>query len=344
MKIGILTFHWATNYGAILQAYALQEYLTRLGHIVYIIDYKPRRYDFTWKSILKHPRNLLYLRKSVCRILKEKKLTEFRKKYLHMTDRYYRQYDLSTIVKEFDVLVSGSDQVLNPYYTMMGEGDTTSVYYLDFPDAKCVKFGYALSFGCVRYPEEAAVYASRFIKHFDRISVRENSGADIVRQLKYPGDSVLVPDPTILEGSRLFDRLDLPSREIGTPYVCVYMLRRSLPYRVENALYIDDVHRTYSMEEWLSLIRGAETLVTNSYHGMIMAILFRVPFIVELEDGDSAGMNDRFVTLLKKLGLEYRINRGNSISRLMMADDIDWESVEKKLAEFRNVGEGFLKI
>ena len=83
MKIGILTFHWATNYGAILQAYALQEHLKHLGHDVFIIDYKPSIYDFTWKSILRYPGNLLHLKKCIGRILKEKKL--YRRKIILRT-------------------------------------------------------------------------------------------------------------------------------------------------------------------------------------------------------------------------------------------------------------------
>jgi hypothetical protein len=344
MKIGILTFHWATNYGAILQAYALQEHLKHLGHDVFIIDYKPSIYDFTWKSILRYPGNLLHLKKCIGRILKEKKLNEFRRRYLQLTERYCRQEDLGRIVKDFDVLVSGSDQVLNPYFTLQGEGCPTSVYYLDFPDAGCIKLGYALSFGCVRYPDDAAAYARGFIRGFDRLSVREDSGTDIVSRLGFPDKVVTVPDPTILEGRRLFGGFDIDGKNDGRPYVCVYMLRRALPYPVDNAVYIDEEHKAYTMEEWLAWIRDSDMLVTNSYHGMIMAILFHVPFVVELEAGEGAGMNDRFLTLLRRLGMEHRIDRGDNFFHLMETRDIDWEDVDVKLDEYRKEGECFLKF
>lgn len=344
MKIGILTFHWATNYGAILQAYALQEYLTQYGNDVSIIDYKPVQYDFSWRTILRHPAHLLHLRKSLIRIQKERKLDDFRRRYLHLTDRYCSHEKLKGIIQEYDVLISGSDQVLNPYYTLHGEGCPTSVYYLDFPETNCLKLGYALSFGCVRYPDEAISYARKFIQNFDLISVREDTGVEILSQLEYSDKPAVVPDPTILLGSRLFQNINFRGERYDRDYVCVYMLRRCLTYHIENSVYIDELHKAYSMEEWLSLIRESKALVTNSYHGMIMAILMHVPFIIELEDNDGAGMNDRMVTLLSRLGLLSRINISNDFQRLLEDSDIDWDNVELKLAEYRKEGECFLKF
>ena len=72
MKIGILTFHWATNYGAILQAYCLQEYLTSQGHDVTIVNYKPKQYDNNWKQLLSHPSLWKNLGKEVSKMMKEK--------------------------------------------------------------------------------------------------------------------------------------------------------------------------------------------------------------------------------------------------------------------------------
>lgn len=344
MKIGILTFHWATNYGAILQAYALQKYLVHLNHEVYIINYHPYNYDISWKDLLVHPGNLLHLKKFINNLHKEHKLSKFRNQYLNMTDRYARQNDITKILNDFDILISGSDQVLNPYYTLYGEGYPTSVYYLDFPDTRPLKLGYALSFGCSSYPEAAAVYASRFIRNFDRISVREDTGSDIIKHLGYSGSSISVPDPTILLGKRIFDDIAIRRANVDRQYTCVYMLRRRLHYNISNAVYIDDKHSAYSMEEWLALIRDSRMLVTNSYHGMIMAILFHVPFIIEIETGSDEGMNDRFITLLRRIGLTSRIDDGNNFLDLLEDEHIDWNVVDRKLEEYRLYGQNFLKF
>lgn len=344
MKIGILTFHWATNYGAVLQAYALQKHLVQAGHDVYVIDYKPRKYDFSWSNVLKHPGNLLHLRRYICRLRKEKKLDGFRRRYLHLTEHYCSHQELKAAAVGYDVLISGSDQVLNPYFTMHGEGGPTSVYYLDFPDSGSLKLGYALSFGCLSYPEDALGTARRYIKNFDKVSVREDSAVGIAEQLHYPGSARVVPDPTVLTGKSLFDGIGISDAGSGKPYVCVYMLRRSLPYDIADAVYIDEVHQSYSMEEWLSLIRDSQILVTNSYHGMIVAILFHVPFIIEIEGGGDAGMNDRFTTLLRRIDMLSRIDDGSNFQQLLEEINIDWDTIDQKLNEYRLKGEDFLKF
>ena len=87
MKIGIFTFHWATNYGAILQAYALQEYLKSQGNEVEIINYKPKKYDFSWINVVRHPSNLLRLRSVLLDRDKEQCLQQWRENNLCMTER-----------------------------------------------------------------------------------------------------------------------------------------------------------------------------------------------------------------------------------------------------------------
>ena len=87
MKIGILTFHWATNYGAVLQAYALQEYLIGCGHDVEIINYKPKSYDFNWMIFIRHPKALLTFGKRMKVRKKEELLSLFREKNLKLTKK-----------------------------------------------------------------------------------------------------------------------------------------------------------------------------------------------------------------------------------------------------------------
>lgn len=343
MKIGIITFHWATNYGAILQAYCLQEYLQSQGHNVEIINYKPKQYDFSWLRILSHPRMWRYIIKYILDHKKEKMLAEFRCRYLKMTERYYTDNELLILATRYNVIFTGSDQILNPYFATRGEnGNTTSAYYLGFVSEECKRIGYAVSFGCTTYPDEARTLVEPWIKNFDAISVRENTGMDILEELNFRGFKQVVPDPTILFGKQLYSKLGVEIPLEKDKYTCVYMLRKRV-YIHGDVVYIDETHTPLSMKSWLSAISHAKRLITNSYHGMIMAILSHVPFVVLAESGNGAGMNDRFITLLSAIGLEDRVVTSIDEVNSKFMCDIDFNKVDKRLALYQQVGVEYIK-
>lgn len=341
MKIGIITFHWATNYGAILQAYALQEYLKNRGHEVEIINYKPRYFDFVWKYI-RRPWLIRRLKKDLVARKKELKLISFRKSKLITTkQRFYSIQDLTRANLSYNVVISGSDQVLNPSYTVGGENHPTPAYYLAFAN-NSKRIGYAVSFGCTDYPAKALKYAQQWINEFDVVGVREDSGIKILEQMNYEHKSQVVPDPTILCGEKLFDKISIlkPEKE---HYLCVYVLHSPVKVNSDNVIYIDDYNNPVSMEEWLGLIIHSCGLITNSYHGMIMAILNHIPFVAVKSKGNGAGMNDRFVTLLSRLDMEERLIDSLDDYQHILNKTISWEVVDVKLAEFRRKGEMFIE-
>ncbi len=340
MKIGILTFHWATNYGAILQAYCLQEYLREQSHEVEIINYKSRKYDLSWFSFLKHPSNWLSIRKYPLEKKKETLLKQSRNKYLCLTERFWSEKQLMERISHYDILISGSDQVFNPYYTTLGEGYPTSVYYLPFGDSKTIKIGYAVSFGCKTYPEHALNYAQKWIRNFNVIGTRERTGLDILQQMGFEGKKFLVPDPTILYGKSFFKNLGISVPTHKENYICVYMLRQQIVLD-GDVLYIDGVHNPLTLEEWLSTISHAKAMVTNSYHGMIVAILAHVPFVALMEK-KKAGMNDRFYTLLKRINLSERIAYDESSINSIINQHINWEMVDAEIDSFSQIGKSFL--
>lgn len=336
MKIGILTFHWATNYGAVLQCYALQEYLKDQGHIVEIINYKPLKYDFRFKY-LRRPWLIKNLHKDLIAKKKEKKLMLFRDKMLAQTKRYYSSNELYKINFNYDMVISGSDQVLNPSFTLHGEDHPTSVYYLEpFHKSKCI--GYAISFGCNEYPVDALSYSKQWIHNFDRIGIRENSGFSVLEQMGYKGYSKIVPDPTILLGTRLFRdiKMEYPNK---TNYLCVYMLRKHIDLDREDIIYVDDNNNPLSMEQWIGIIQKSKGLITNSYHGMIIAILNHVPFVAL---ADANHMNNRFETLLSKINMTDNMVSDISDYKSILDRHIDWSNVDNKLAEYRKEGEDLL--
>ena len=344
MKIGILTFHWATNYGAILQCYALQTYLELLGHEVYVINYKPKIYDIKIFNVLR-PRNLCHSFDYLRNYSKEHQLKHFRNSYLHLTKRIFSEEDFNSL-GVFDIVFSGSDQVLNPSFTLIGEGKPCSAYYLNKIKSK-YKFGYAVSFGCKVYPKDAIIYAKQWINSFDSISVREETGLAILESLSFHGGKQLVPDPTLLLGASLFDKV--PVTSFCEKFIYVYLLHgKTLPSCLQNVLQakivIAEEDGKFSMENWLGRIKCSNILITNSYHGMIMSILFHVPFVVILNEGALSGMNDRFYSLLDYLELSYRIVNeiDNKQIQNVIETDIDWKNVDAKLEEFSKIGKNYL--
>jgi exopolysaccharide biosynthesis predicted pyruvyltransferase EpsI len=107
---------------------------------------------------------------------------------------------------------------------------------------------------------------------------------------------------------------------------------------------MDETHCPLTMEEWIGTIAFSKGLITNSYHGMIMAILHHVPFVSIMEVNKGSGMNDRFLTLLSKLELEKQIvNEGDDYASVLN-QNIDWAVVDMKIEEFRSYGRNFLSF
>lgn len=338
MKIGILTFHWATNYGAVLQCYALQEYLRDQGYDVEVINYKPGKFDF-WFKYLRRPWLIKNLYKDLIAKRKENHLINFRNQYLKMSKRVKSICQLTQLDDKYDVVISGSDQILNPSFTLGGEDKPTPAYYLD-SFRKSLRIGYAVSFGCNSYPQDALIYAKKWINNFDKIGVREVTGISVLEQMDYCRTKTVVPDPTVLMGSKLFRdiKIEYPSVE---NYYCAYILRKHIIIGSENVIYIDDYNNPLSMQKWLGNIIGSLGLLTNSYHGMIMAILNHIPFLVL---ADAQNMNDRFNTLLSRIGLMDRMVTELANFESLMHKPINWLSVEDKMQEFRKEGEQLLKF
>jgi len=336
MRLGILTFHWATNYGAILQAYALQTYLQKMGHVVYIINYRPGRYK---KFILKcfYTKRFWLIPDNVIDYIKEKRLEVFRKKYFNETILYESLEELEKNPPKFDAYICGSDQIWNPSFTTNGEGGPTPVYFLSFGDKKVKRIAYAISFGCENYPGTAGKIAKEYMPGLDAISVRENSGISILSKLGI-NDAQVLPDPTLLLESNDYS-FDKVSDVSPKKRAFIYILRkenkivRDIVGHIENEYSIERPNKAfniYSVEDWANSIKNASLVVTNSYHGMLFSIINHVPFTVILSEGKAACMNDRFISLLNYLGLQKRAlskfdsKRFNSI----LDDNIDWGLID----------------
>lgn len=351
MKIGILTFHWGTNYGAILQAYALQTYLESMGHEVHIINYKPKRFNKSLLSCFLTPRFYLYA-SNIKAYLKEKKMKVFRRKYLHETVLYESLTELKKNPPNFDVYVCGSDQIWNPSFTTKGEGGPTSTYFLDFGDKNIKKIAYAVSFGCDIYPKIASNIAIKYIPSFNAISVRENSGVQIITKMGFK-EPIRLPDPTLLLDSTEYRFADSPvtrNQKIAFFYILrkedkiIKKIKKSIKkiYSLETA---DKVFKPYSVEQWILGINNASIVVTNSFHGMVFSLIFHKPFVVVLSNGNSSTMNDRFNTLLSFLNLEHRIlyNFDKENLEKLINDQINWQKTDSLVNELKQQSFIFFK-
>ena len=347
MRIGIMTFHWATNHGALLQAYALQKFLSKKlpDSEVLIIDYYPQKYVPSFKKCF-HSRHVSAIVGNLKNFKKEKKLAPFRNKLIK-TQRYFSAKQLLDYPPDVDLLIAGSDQIWNEFFTMNGEGGKTAAYYLNFK-SEAKRISYAASFGLIELKKDMANFIKPYLEKFNAISVRENSGKDILEKIGI--DSSLVCDPTFLlseEDYQSFCNENFNNRK----FVAKCILRanskeiHNIIYKLMKEKYkkakVLDIS-TETMGNWLSGIMNAEFVITNSYHCMVFSLIFHTPFAVILEKNVLSGMNDRFYTLLKLIGLENRIITDQVNISEIINSEIDWKSVDKTLVDFSKNSEKFL--
>ncbi len=353
MKIAILTQPLRTNFGGILQNYALQMALKRMGHEPVTIDYGCRYAKTRWlmgrlKSIVtRTPHHIQFPHYDRSG---QENLNRFIRQYMNMT----KPMDVPTkavinSIKPAAIIV-GSDQVWSPWANV--PLDFLGNMYLDFiPDYKGKRIAYAASFGGEwTYTPEWTDKCSKLAKNFDAISVREDSGVKLCRDyLKVNATHVL--DPTLLLTGKDYEKLlTRPPQKSNTLFA--YVLDTSaekvqflqkvadhfgLELKIQGAN--DDLSWDDSIEDWLADIRDAAMVVTDSFHGSVFAIQFHRPFYSIVNQKRGA---DRFTSLLSKLGLlDKLVNETADVSD--MSNDIDWDMVESWLSLERTESVKFLK-
>lgn len=351
MKIGLLTFHWATNYGAVLQCYVLQTYLESLGHEVMVINYKPLQYEESFYKFVRY-RKFLRFKEYIDVQRKEDALASFRINSLKLTRLVRTCSCIKEIASQFDVIISGSDQVVNPFFLCNGEAPhtITPTYFLGFPyDGK--RIGYALSFGCTKYPEDAKQIAIPFIKKFNSISVREATGIDIIRSMGRD-DVTIVPDPTILMEATFYQSLaESFKKKQANSYVYCFFIRNISDIKSsiksflshQSVLWNND-DGDYTIQGWLSKIMHAEVVLTDSFHCVVMCLKFHKQFIVVTMKDGNVGMNDRLYTLLSPLDLDDRIINKAKLNKnsIGLVKEVDWTIIDNKLTYYSQAGKSFL--
>lgn len=344
MKIGILTFHKAKNYGAILQAFALMTKLRELGHKPYIINRPNKKFKFS--------RYILHLIKDIISldVIRWYSFKNFANSILKPTTRKYNNKNILKFDKfeNFDCCIVGSDQVWRLEYSQIGLN-----FFFDFiKDSKVKKISYAASFGIDTWKEQNSLTkkVKKQIEKFSGVSIREDSGVRICKS-KFNVDATLVLDPALLLTKERYIELfqiekfkKTSSKEILATYIigknkkdlklCSRfskennLIHKILFYNTLNPLdsYFKNPFFYYNLKEWVQNIYNADYIITNSYHGTIVSIIFEKPFFVL--NNKSAGIA-RLKTLLGMLNLTDRfIENPESISFTKMNDHINYSSVK----------------
>lgn len=343
MKVGIITFHWAANYGAVLQTYALQKAIENIGGEVEIIDYVPKSYTpKLWKVLWSRRVHDV-----------KKKWTEYQKNYkiskdiagkLKLSQHYANAGALKDCPPIYDLYITGSDQVWNEYFTLRGEGGITLSYYLDFVPQKRRKISYATSIGATQLSEKYWESVLPLLTEYEKIGVREQSAKAVLEERGL--QATVLPDPTLLISPQEYGCIfkEMPSKFI------YYILQdnqhsaQALKNHV-NAKYAKDSSvnlNKVSLAEWGGYISRAECVLTNSYHGIIFSILNHRKFFAVLIEGELQGMNDRVITLLERLDLKERIVKTSEELDRAMQKNINWEKVDRLLEEYRSEGMSYL--
>lgn len=372
MKLAILTQPLFFNYGGLLQAYALQTVLERMGHEVIILNRETPATSGRFPNNLvldaKYLLRKLLRRPNVTRSSRQNKLISsktqlFIDKYLHTTPSLYTQKMLTDYINKHpqDGFVVGSDQVWRPCMS-----PCITNYFLDFTEGSEVKrISYAASFGVDNweFTDEETTACAAFAKHFDAISVREASGVALCKE-RLGVEATHVLDPTLMlmkedymqfvedakehtsKGNLFCYVLDRSAEKTSTlrtiaeqmgfkDFYCMPALHDS-PENIErdpdNCIYPP-------VTQWLRSFMDAEMVLTDSFHGTAFSIIFNKPFWVI---GNKARGLSRFESILGIFGLQDRLITPEQASSIDWIAPIDWERVNAVRKEWLNMSQDFL--
>ncbi|GEN88761.1 polysaccharide pyruvyl transferase family protein [Oceanobacillus sojae] len=328
MKIYTITCHDAYNHGASLQAFALLRYLTQCGHDVEIIDYKPAYLSNHYKLFRidnpKWEKNLLtklvYLGIKVpLRIpgLKRKRaFDQFTTTYLTLTKRQYRSNEeLKNKLPERDVYLCGSDQIWNSLY----QNGKDPAFYLDFVPGGRTKASFAASFATEEIAPYLVPVVQKWIKRLDGISVREKSGVNILNKMGiYNGKKVV--DPVLLLSRGEWN--EIGKKQFHNKYILVYdfdnnQLIKEIAVKISKEKnlkiysinpgkinYADKYFRHVGPEVFISLVRDAAFIISNSFHAAVFSVLYQKNFAIV---NRKESINTRMRDFLEDLNLESRL-------------------------------------
>ncbi|MBR4085149.1 MAG: polysaccharide pyruvyl transferase family protein [Lachnospiraceae bacterium] len=359
-KIGILTYHTGYNYGASLQAYALQTTIKKMGFQSEIINFETEEFVASREMFSRKPKRLKEVIKIVSRIpyfnslnKRQKLFDDYTKNCLITSPLYRTEEEVIKHAEDYECIVCGSDQIWN-----LSQDDAPAanpLFFLNFPK-KQRRISYAASFG--KWVKEAPNNEDIFLpwlKQFDAISVREISGVEYLKSLAI--DCEITLDPTILLDAEEYDSI-CADRIIQEKYVLLFswmctddvveaakMVAKELNLPLYNIVpppraMGKGIPRKLDIgpREFLSMIKYADFVVTNSFHGTAFATTYKKPYVSIV-----SGKPDlRMESLLKQLGLSDHLVSKEFINVQRMINT-DYSDVQNKKIELRKSSMEYLE-
>lgn len=356
MKVGILTFHYGYNFGGVLQAYALQQYLASLNYRVEIINYVPKDYNITlfygiskrepFKAIKKMIAHTLHQQDSII------SYDNFRSSFLYLTEKINTIEGLTKICQQYNVIIVGSDQIWNP------SQHNKKVYFLDFNlPIKTKRVSYAPCCTVNVIADENRTNLEKALRKFDCLSVRN------ITTYEFVYDLIGKKNPVVLDPTFLWDFKELiEEKKNNLKYILVYIIGNELEKKSNIAIsklkemygnipvyaivigatagvisvkWVDKVIYDASPKNWLNYIKNAEFLFTDSFHGVIFAMKFRVKFTAYYFEKIRAS---RFLDLKQRYKLDNFII--DSYSNLKYISDKEFN---QKMDEVFEINKGLIK-
>lgn len=369
-KVGLITC-FLDNYGACLQAFALSQTIKQLGFDCEIINYtEPEGYfpnslsqRIKDSEIYNKCRSLISPKYAVSYKLEKIRrpvFRRFRKNYLPISDTEFKSYrELEDTSLNYNQYVCGSDQIWNPTFY----NKCNPAYYLKFVPDNVRKISYAPSIGISDIPEKYQKSFSELVNRFQYISVRETIGVKLVEKYS-DSKATLVVDPTLLFTSSVWDKYTT-KLNIKKPYIFCYLFGNSHKYQEIIKIMTDQTgldvviipfnewnlstsymqYYTADPFDFISLIKNAEYVFTDSFHASVFSIQFHKNFYTALRHNyrDPVGMNSRIASLLKLCGLENRCLHDENFSTFTISAIDDYTEVDEKINKIRESSLNFLQ-
>ena len=357
MKTGILTICHTLNYGAELQAYALQRVIEKLGYNVEVIDYRNKliadresAHLPNIKRVIRHPVLSLYQTIGLPdRQQREREFKEFNSEYIRSSPPYLR---LVEFADKYDAVIVGSDQVWNMECT----GNDLTFFLVGGIEDRVNKIAYAASFGGCSFPVAYTETCGRALRSFSRIGVREDAGTGIVRSL-CNREAVVVLDPTLLLEKSEWEQLARSSSVADRDYIFVYIVSerektlwyaRTLAKKMRCDLIVIDCYggprifdraefwQSAGPQDFLGLIKNARGVVTSSFHGLALSLVLNKDVYYSL-DRKLSNANRRLQHLA-----EMTCITSHAITDDMVERPIDFDVVNRNIAAAKEESIRFL--
>lgn len=380
-KVGIVSCYFKHNYGSMLQAYATQQVLDNMGienetiNIDENVDFangKKKYYmtQITNFTFIKSKLGMIKLKfdkklkkdlgKNIS--IRDKKYKEFEQKF-RLTAPYKTYAELTKKCKDYSSVLVGSDQLWLPVNVV------ADYYTLNWVPDNVNKISLATSFGVSTVPDKYKDSYKKFLNRIDNLSVRESAGVKLVSELSNK-EATLVCDPTLLLTKQEWMEIQQEERIIKDKYILCYFLGNNIEHRkfaerlkektgykivsLNHAdeyvkysdIFADETPYDIGPAEWINLIRNAEYVCTDSFHGTVFSLINNTKFFTferYSNKNSKVSTNSRIYSLLEIVNLKERILSGTENVEDVLKYNIDFDKVNIKLADFRNESKAFLE-